>query len=124
MYDRYISHLGVKRPVTSSSKPAVWRLPDSKNCVAAVSGSVLRSFFLVERNSARRVVNRLSAESSLAPISMFSLCSGGVFALSALYEYVSPEVLNEVPYDMWNECRSVGWNSTPTRLLSSLIFCS
>ena len=74
------------RPERSISTPAVCRLPESSSHVAAVSGSVLRSFFLVERNTARRVVKRLSALSSLAPSSMFSLLSGGVLALSALYE--------------------------------------
>ena len=54
--------------------------------MAALSGSVLRSFFLVERNSAKRLLSRLSSLSILAPNSMLTLDSGGVFALSALYE--------------------------------------
>ena len=82
----------------------------------------MRSRYLVEWNTARRVVKRLSAESSLAPISMLRLASGGVFTVWALYEYVSPEVLNDVPYEKWYDCRSFGWYSTPARLLHSEIF--
>ncbi|MDT4878985.1 hypothetical protein FQZ97_1146230 [compost metagenome] len=65
----------------SASKPATWRLPES--VTTGRSGSVLRSLSLVERNTARRVVKRLSAESSLAPISRLMLFSGGVSTLSA-----------------------------------------
>lgn len=49
-----------------------------------MSGLVLRSLFLVERNKAR--VKVLAALSNLAPSSMFWLLSGGVLALCALYE--------------------------------------
>ena len=79
----------------SISAPAAWRLPDSTAMFS--SGSVLRSCSLVEWKTARRVVKRLLAESILAPISMLRLDSGGVFTVWGLYEYVSPEVLNEVP---------------------------
>ncbi len=86
MYEPKTSHCGVMRPVMSTSNPVVWRWPDSKNWAAAESGSVLRSLYLVDWNMAKRVLNILLALSSLAPISMLRLCSGGVLALLALYE--------------------------------------
>ena len=73
------------RPVKSSSTPVAWRLPESSKRVAEVSGSVLRSLFLMEWNSANRVDKSLSALSSLAPISKFWLLSGGVLAARAIW---------------------------------------
>ena len=61
-----------------------WRLPEST--AMSMRGSVLRSLSLVERKIAKRLVKRLSAESILAPISMFWLFSGGVLTVEALYE--------------------------------------
>ncbi len=51
-----MSHLGVRWPEMSISAPVLWRLPDSRKAVAAESGSVLRSLYLVLWKIARRVV--------------------------------------------------------------------
>jgi hypothetical protein len=77
--------LGVSGPTRSTSKPAVALAGKQQ----AGGGGVRVGVALVLLGGVEEceaVEKRLSAESILAPNSMFSLCSGGVLALRALYE--------------------------------------